>query len=52
MFGHLQPPKSTSRIANLLRLRKSQRYRIALQFSELSPAISEPFQVNPEPWAA
>jgi hypothetical protein len=48
MLTHLVPMKPRSRIARLLGVKADTPRQIALQFSELSPAISDPFVVDPE----
>ena len=48
MLAHLVPVKPRSRIARLLGVKADTPRQIALQFNELSPAISDPFVVDPE----
>ncbi len=48
----LLPTKARSRIASLLGIKAYRHRQIALQFDELSTAISDPFVVDPEPRAA
>jgi hypothetical protein len=45
-LGNLVPGKSGSRIASWLRLKGASPRKIALQYFELSPAISDPFVVD------
>jgi phenylpyruvate tautomerase PptA (4-oxalocrotonate tautomerase family) len=47
MLTRVAPVKLRSRIAHLLGIKADQSPRIALQFNELSQAISDPFVVNP-----
>ena len=49
---HLMPGKPWSRIARLLGIKADTPPQIALQFQELSPAISDPFVMDPESWVA
>ena len=46
MLNHLVPVKPWKRIASLLGIKADTRKQIALQFHELSPAISDPFVVH------
>jgi hypothetical protein len=48
----LLPTKARSRIAHLLGVKSDLPSRVALEFSELSPAISDPFTLDTEPRAA
>jgi hypothetical protein len=43
LLAHLVPENPESRIAGLLRLKAHRSRKIALQYIELSPAISDPF---------
>ncbi len=52
MLRHVAPVKLWSRIAHVLRTRANSSQQIALQFNELSPATSDPFIVDSQPWAA
>jgi hypothetical protein len=52
MLTPLVPMKRWSRIARLLGIKANSLQRIALQFNELSPAISDPFVVDPQRRAA
>jgi hypothetical protein len=52
MLAQLLPAKARSRTARLLGIRPDPPRRVALQFDELSPAISDPFILVPEPRAA
>jgi hypothetical protein len=52
MIAHLAPLKPRSLITRLLRAKADTRRQIALQFNDLSPAISDPFIVEPEDQAA
>jgi len=52
MLAHLLPANRGNRIAHLLSLKRDKPSRLALQFSELNPAVSEPFLATPESWAA
>ena len=47
VLTHLVPVKPWSRIARLLGIKAGKPQRIAFQFNELSPAISDPFVVDP-----
>ncbi|HEY4930187.1 MAG TPA: hypothetical protein VII23_01340 [Terriglobales bacterium] len=49
---HIAPLRPRNRIARLLGIKTSWRKQVALQFNELSPAISDPFVVDPEYRAA
>jgi hypothetical protein len=51
VLPHLLPAK-TGRIARLLGFRADRRRQVALQFAELSPAISDPFTDDTELQAA
>jgi len=44
-LAHLLPMKPKSRIAQLLRIKAHPPRQVAIQFNELSPAISDPFVV-------
>lgn len=46
------PTKARSRIVHLLGIKSDLPRRVALEFSELSPAISDPFAVDPDRRAA
>jgi hypothetical protein len=48
MLAHLGSGKPRSRIARLLGIKADRTRQIALQFNELSPAISDPFVGDPE----
>ena len=48
MLAHLVPPKPGSRIARLLGIKADRPRQVALQFNELSPAISDPFVADEE----
>jgi hypothetical protein len=52
VLAHLLPTKAGSRIARLLGIKPEPPRQVALQFDELSPAISDPFVMDPEPRAA
>lgn len=52
MLNQVVPTKARSRIARLLGIKVDLVRQIALQFAELSPAISDPFVVDPERRAA
>jgi hypothetical protein len=52
MLAQLLPTKARSRIARLLRIKAVSTRQIALQFDELSRAISDPFVVDSERPAA
>jgi hypothetical protein len=52
MLAHVAPAKPGSRIARLLGIKANSSQQIALQFNELSPAISDPFVVDPQHRAA
>jgi hypothetical protein len=45
MLTHLAPVKPWSRIARMFGLKVNEPQQVALQFHELSPAISDPFVV-------
>jgi len=47
MVSHLMPPKPAGLFARLLGAKANTQRQIALQFHELSPAISDPFVVYP-----
>src|SRR5271166_4682121 len=51
-LAHLVPVKPRGRIASLLGIQARRPRRVALQFNELSPAISDPFVVDAEPRVA
>ena len=51
MLAQLLPTK-TGRIARLLRFKPDPARQVALQFDELSPAISDPFVVETDRRAA
>ncbi len=48
MLAHLMPAKPKGRIARLLGIKADAPRQIALQFNELSPAISDPFVLDTE----
>ncbi len=48
MLAQLLPTKARSRIARLLGIKADPPWQIALQFDELSPAISDPVVVAPD----
>ena len=52
MLTPLVPVKLRKRIARLLGIKADSTRQIALQFNELSPAISDPFVVDPQRRAA
>jgi hypothetical protein len=52
MLAQFLPAKARSRTARLLGIKPDPPRRVALQFDELSPAISDPFILVPEPQAA
>ena len=52
MLRHFAPAKLSSRIARVLGTKANSSQQIALQFNELSPATSDPFLVDSQPWAA
>ncbi len=52
MLTPMAPVRLGSRIARLLGIKAKSPQQIALQFNELSPAISEPFVVDPQRLAA
>ena len=52
ILAPLLPRKTRSRIARLLGIRPDSARQVALQFAELSPAISDPFVVDPDRRAA
>lgn len=52
MLTHLAPVKLRIKIARLLGIKADRPSQIALQFAELSSAISDPFVVDPERRAA
>ena len=52
MITHLMPLKPAGLIARLLGAKADTPSQVALQFHELSPAISDPFVVHPAPRAA
>ena len=52
MLAPFLPTKARNRIARLLGIKAEPPRQIALQFDELSPAISDPFVADPERWAA
>ena len=52
MLGQLLPTKPSRRIARLLGIKANPVRQIALQFAELSPAISDPWVVDSERRAA
>ncbi len=52
MLASMAPARPGTRIARLLRLKANSSHHIALQFNELSPAISDPFIVDQSGWAA
>ena len=52
MLAHLIPAKPRGRIARLLGIQARRPRQVALQFNELSPAISDPFVVDAEPKVA
>jgi len=49
---HLMPGKPRGRIASLLRIPARTPRHVAVQFKELSPAISDPFVFDSEPRVA
>jgi hypothetical protein len=51
-LAHLVPMKPKGRIASLLGIQARRPRHVALQFNELSPAISDPFVVDAEVRAA
>lgn len=51
-LAHLVPVKPRGRIASLLGILTRRPCHVALQFNELSPAISDPFVFDAEPRAA
>jgi hypothetical protein len=51
-LAYLVPLKPQGRIASLLGIRARRPRHVALQFNELSPAISDPFVVDAERTAA
>jgi hypothetical protein len=52
MLAQLLPTKARSRTARLLGIKPDPPRRVALQFDELSPAISDPIVMDPERQAA
>jgi hypothetical protein len=52
MLAQVLPTKTSSRIAHLLGIKVDPHRQIALQFDELSPAISDPYLVDFEQRAA
>lgn len=52
MLTHWMPAKPWSRIGRLFGIKVEKTQQIALQFHELSPAISDPFVVHSERLAA
>lgn len=52
MLAHLMPMKPWSRLARLLGLKADSPPQIALQFNELSSAVSDPFFTDPQRQAA
>jgi hypothetical protein len=52
MLSPLLPTKAKSRLARLLGIKPDRDRQVALQFAELSPAISEPFVADSERRAA
>ncbi|MGA9566970.1 MAG: hypothetical protein WBS19_15710 [Candidatus Korobacteraceae bacterium] len=52
MLASVAPVRPGARIARLLGLKPNSSRQVALQFNELSPAISDPFLVDPHGWAA
>lgn len=52
MLAQLLPTKASSRIARLLGIRADPARQIAVQFDELSPAISDPVVIDPDQRAA
>ncbi len=52
VLTHLMPLKSRSRIARLLGIKAHATRKIAFQFAELSPAVSEPFVLHSDSLAA
>jgi hypothetical protein len=52
MLPRWVPAKPRTRIADLLGLKAEAPQRVALQFHELSPAISDPFVADEERQAA
>lgn len=51
-LAHVVPAEPRSRIARLLGIKADAPRQVALQFNELSPAIGDPFVVNPARRAA
>jgi heterodisulfide reductase subunit A-like polyferredoxin len=52
MLASVAPVRPATRIARLLGLKANSSRQVALQFNELSPAISDPFIVDSHGWAA
>jgi len=52
VLAPMAPVRLGRRIVRLLRIRAKSPQQIALQFNELSPAVSDPFVLDSQPWAA
>ena len=52
MLALMAPKKLVPRVVRLLGIKAKSHRQIALQFNELSPAVSDPFVVDVRPWAA
>jgi hypothetical protein len=52
MLTPMAPIRLGCRIVRLLRIKAKSPQQIALQFNELDPAVSDPFVLDSQPWAA
>jgi phenylpyruvate tautomerase PptA (4-oxalocrotonate tautomerase family) len=52
MLAHVAPKKPRNRIARALGMKTKQLPQICLQFNELSPAVSDPFVMESQQYAA
>jgi hypothetical protein len=52
VIEHSVPAKKSGRIARLLGIKPDTSKQVALQFHELSPAISDPFSIDSDRWVA
>ena len=52
MLALMAPKRLVPRMVRLLGIKAKSQRQFALQFNELSPAVSDPFVVDVRPWAA
>ena len=52
LLAHIAPAKPGNRITRLLGIKSKRPQQIRLQFNELNPAVSDPFVLDPQQYAA